>query len=33
MTNCKMFADGNDIGCLKAYNYYLNLIKKLQLKF
>lgn len=30
MNNCKMFAEGNDIGCLKTYHYYLNLIKKLK---
>ena len=30
MGNCKMFAEGNDIGCLKTYHYYLNLIEKLQ---
>ena len=28
MSNCKMFAEGNDIGCLKSYYYYLGLIEK-----
>ena len=30
MSNCKMFAEGNNIGCLKAYHYYLDLIKNFQ---
>ena len=27
MKDCKMFASGNDIGCLKSYYHCLNLIK------
>ncbi len=30
MGNCKMFAEGNNIGCLKSYYYYLDLIEKMK---
>lgn len=28
MNSCKMFTEDNDKGCLKCYNYYLNLSKE-----
>ena len=28
MGSCKMFAEENNKGCLKSYNYYMNLIRE-----